>query len=122
MFRFEVIVSGVSGESVYALLRFMGLQTLEGLFVYEMVLRRCFHVICCSYRISSDISLFNVFMRLMVSGVGRWCLRWFLVRILCLIILLNPAQNCLVVPVGIYYLPLCVIAVSNSFMTASMLV
>ena len=31
-------------------------------------------------------TLFSVCMRLMISGVGLWCLRCFLVRILCLMV------------------------------------
>ena len=83
MFLFVVIASCVSGESAYVSLRVcMSLQSLEGLVLYEIVLRRCLHVVCCSCQISSCISLFSVCMRLVISGVGRLCLRWLLVRIL----------------------------------------
>ena len=90
--------------------------------MYEMVPRRCFHVVCCSCRISSCISLFNVCIRLMISGVGRCCLRCFVVRTLCLMLLLNSVLNCVIAPVRIYCLLLCVIAVLKSFMAASVLV
>ena len=86
---FDVIASWVSGVSVYLLLRLrMSLQSLEGLVLNVMVSSSCFHVVCCSRRISSDISLFSVWSRLMISGVGNWRRRWFLVRILSLICLL----------------------------------
>ena len=93
MFPFEVMASRVSGESVYVLLRLrMRLQSVEGLVLYVMVLRRCLNVVCCSCRI---------------SGVGRSCLKWFLVQFLCLMVLLKPGLNCLIAPVAIYYLLLC---------------
>ena len=112
VFLFAMIASSVSGESVYVLSRFrMSLQSLEGLVLYKMVLRSCFHVVCCSCRISSSFSSFNVFMRLIISGVRRWCLWWFLVLILCSMFLLNPGLNYLIAQVGIYCLLLCVIAV-----------
>ena len=81
------------------------------LVLYDIVLRSCFHVVCCLCRISSCIYSFNVCMRLMISGVGRWCLKWFLVRILCLMFLLKPGPNRLIELVGIYCLLLCVIVV-----------
>ena len=43
-------------------------------------------------------------------------------RILCLMFLLNPGLNCLIAPVAIYCLLLCMTVVLKSFMAASMLV
>ena len=121
MFLFVAIVSCVSGESLYVLLRFrMRFQSLEGLVLYEMVLR-CLHV-CCSCRILPCISLFIVCMQLMIFGVGRVCLRWSLVRILCLTFLLNPGLNCLIAPVGIYCLVFYEFVALEYFMAASMIV
>ena len=123
MFLFVVIASCVSSVSVYVLLRFrMSLQTLEEIVLYEMVLRGCLHVVCCSCRISSCISSFRVCMQLMISGGGRWCLRWFLVWNLFLMLLLNPRLNYLIAPVGIYCLLLCVIVLLKSVMPELMLV
>ena len=60
MFLFVVIVLFVSDVSVSVLLMFrMGLQSLEGLVLYEVVLRRCIHVVC----------LLSVCMRFMISNV-----------------------------------------------------
>ena len=78
----------------------MSLQSLEELVLYVIVLRSCFHLVCCSCWISSDISLFSVFILLMISGVANWCLRWFLVRILFLMYLWNPWLECFTAPVG----------------------
>ena len=117
------MASCVSGVSVYVLFRVrMSLQSLEGFVLYEIVLSRCFHVDCCSCRISSCISLFSVCMRLMISGVGGWCLRRFLVRILCLMFLLKPGLNCLIAPVGMYSLLLCIIVLLKYFMAAKRMV
>ena len=69
---FVVMASCVSCVSMYVLLRLvMSLQSLEGLVLYVIVLRICFHLICCSCWISSDTSLFSVFTLLMISGVGH---------------------------------------------------
>ena len=91
MLLFVVMASRVSVVSVYVLLRLLiSLQSLEELVLYVMVMRGCFHLICCSCWISSDISFFSEFILMMISGVGNWCLRWFLVRILFLMHLWNP--------------------------------
>ena len=64
---FVVMASCVSGVSVNVLLRLcMCLQSLEGLVLYVIVLRSCFHLICCSCWISC-ISLLSVFILLMIS-------------------------------------------------------
>ena len=113
----------VSGESVNLLLRVrMSLQILEGLVWYQILLRWYFNVVCCSCRISWCIYLFRVCMRMIITGVGRWCLRWILVQILCLMFLLNLELNCLIAPVEIKCLLLCMTTVLKYFMTASILV
>ena len=118
MFLFVVIASCVSGKLVYVLLKFrMSLHCLEGLVTYETMLRKCLHVSCCSCRILSCIYLFSVYMRVIISGVWCWCLRCSLVRILCLMFLLNPGPNCEIAPVGIYCLLLCVIMLFNSLIS-----
>ena len=72
---FVVMASCVSGVSVYLLLRLlMSLQSFEGVVMYVIVLivlRSCFHLVCCSSWISLDISLFSVCVLLMISGVGN---------------------------------------------------
>ena len=87
MFLIVVMVSCVSGALVYVLLRSrMSLQSNEEILLYVMVLRSCFNVNCCLCRISSCISLFNVYVGFLISSVWNWCMRWFLVRILCFVI------------------------------------
>ena len=96
-----VIASCVSGASVYLLLRLrMCPQSLEGFVLNVSESSSCFHFVCCSCWISSDISLFSVCIRLMISGVGNRCLSWFRVWILCLMFLLNPGLRCFTAPVG----------------------
>ena len=59
---FVVMALCVSGVSVYMLLRLLvSLQSLERLVLYVMVLRICFHLVCCLCWMSSDISLSGVF-------------------------------------------------------------
>ena len=82
----------------------MSLQSLEGFVLNVMDSRSCFHLVCCSCKMSSDISLFSVCSLLATSCEEIWRLRWFLVRILSLIFLLNPGLYRLIFPVGIWSL------------------
>ena len=82
----------------------MSLQILEGLVLNVMDSRSCFHLACYSCKISLDISLFSVCILLATSCEESWHLRWFLVRILCRMFLLNPGLNCLIAPVVIWSL------------------
>ena len=74
----------------------MSLQSLEGFVLNLMNSRSCFHLICCSCKLSSDIALFSVCNLLATSGEGGWRLRWFLVQILSLRFLLNGGLYCLI--------------------------
>ena len=89
----------------------MSLQSLEGFVLNVMDSRSCFHLVCCSCKMSSDISLFSVCNLSATSCEGDWRLRWFLVRILSLMFLLNPGLYCLIAPVGIWSL-LCLLIMS----------
>ena len=60
----------------------MSLQNLEEFELNVMDSRSCFHLVCCSCKMSSDISLFSVCNLLATSCEGRWRLRRFLLRIL----------------------------------------
>ena len=100
----------------------MSLQSLEGLVLNVRDSSICFHFVCCSCRISSDISLFSVCKRLMISGVGNCRLRWFRACILSLMFLLIPGLKCLTAPVGMYCVLLRVMTVVKSVVAASMLV
>ena len=87
-----------------------------------MMLRSCFYVVWCSCWRTSCASLFNACVWLMIYGVGRLCLRLFLVQILCFMFLLNPDLWCLIALVGICCLLLCMIMKLKPFMPASLLV
>ena len=91
MLFFVVMASCVPRALVYVLLKLcMSLQSLEGFVLNVMDLRSCFHLVCCSCKMSLDISLLRVSILLATSWEGSWRLRWFLVQILCLMFLLNP--------------------------------
>ena len=100
----------------------MCLQSLEGFVLNVSESSTCFHFVCCSCRISSDISLFSVCMRLMISGVGNCRLRCFRACILSLMFLLIPGLKCLTAPVGIYCLLLRAMVEVKSLVAVSMLV
>ena len=118
-----VMASCVSGASVYLLLRLrMCPQSLEGFVLNVSESSSCFHFVCCSCWISSDISLFSVCIRLRISGVGNCRLRWFRACIFNLVFLLIPGLKCLTAPVGIYCLLLRVMTVVKSVVAVSMLV
>ena len=108
MLLLEVIASCVSDVFVYVLLRLlMSLQRLERLVSYVMVLRKCLHLICCSSWISSDIFLFSVFIRLMISNVENWFLSDSFCGFLFLMYLWNPELQFFTAPVEICCLLLC---------------
>ena len=88
----------------------MSVQSLERSVLNVMDSRSSFHLICCSCKMSSDISLFSVTILLATSCEGCWRLTWFLVRTLCLMFLLNPGLNRSIAPVGIWSL-LCLIII-----------
>ena len=70
-----VMASCESGASLLVLLRLcMSLQNLEGFVLNMMDSRSCFNLVCCSCRMSSNISLFSVCI-LLTSCEGSWCLR-----------------------------------------------
>ena len=74
----------------------MSLQSLEGFVLNVMDSRSCFHLVSCSCKMSSGISLLSVCIWSATSCEGSWRLRWFLIRILCLMFLLNPVVKCLI--------------------------
>ena len=111
MLLFVVMVSCVSGALMWMLLRLCtSLHSLEGFVLNVMYTRSCFHLVCCSCMMSSDISLFCVCTLLTISCEASWRLRWFLVRILSMF-LLNQWLKCLIAPVRICSL-LCLVIMS----------
>ena len=106
------MASCVSGAFVYLLLRLcLSFQSLQGIVLDVTDSSSSFHLMYCSCKISSDISFFSVCILLATSCEGDRGLRWFIVRILCLIFLLNAGLKCLIAPVGIWSL-LCLVIVS----------
>ena len=81
---FVAMASCVSGALLWVLLRLcLSLQSLEGFVLTVMDSTICFHLVCCSCKMSSDICLFSVCILLTTSCEGSWRLRGFLERILC---------------------------------------
>ena len=89
-------------------------QELGGIRVECDGLEKLFSFSLLLVKMPSDTFLFSACTVLVTSCEGSWRLMWFLVRILCLMFLLDPRLKCLIAPVGIWCL-FCLVIFSVRF-------